>query len=61
MNHLTKTIISLAITFFITCMISSVLIYAIPASKMMYFGVLVLLIAVSVFIKTRHLFEIDRD
>ena len=61
MNHLTKTIISLAISFFITCMISSVLIYAIPASKMMYFGVLVLLIAVSVFIKTRHLFEIDRD
>lgn len=61
MNHLTKTIISLAITFFITCMISSVLIYAVPASKMMYFGVLVLLIAVSVFIKTRHLFEIDRD
>lgn len=61
MNHLTKTIISLAISFFITCMISSVLIYAVPASKMMYFGVLVLLIAVSVFIKTRHLFEIDRD
>lgn len=61
MNHLTKTIISLAISFFITCMISSVLIYAIPASKMIYFGVLVLLIAVSVFIKTRHLFEIDRD
>lgn len=61
MNHLTKTIISLAITFFITCMISSVLIYAVPASKMIYFGVLVLLIAVSVFIKTRHLFEIDRD
>lgn len=61
MNHLTKTIISLAISFFVTCMISSVLIYAIPASKMIYFGVLVLLIAVSVFIKTRHLFEIDRD
>lgn len=61
MNHLTKTIISLAISFFITCTISSVLIYAIPASKMMYFGVSVLLIAISVFIKTRHLFEIDRD
>ena len=61
MNHLTKTIISLAISFFVTCMISSVLIYAIPASKMIYFGVLMLLIAVSVFIKTRHLFEIDRD
>lgn len=61
MNHLTKTIISLAISFFITCMISSVLIYAIPASKMIYFGVLVLLIAISVFVKTRHLFEIDRD
>lgn len=61
MNHLTKTIISLAISFFITCMISSVLIYAVPASKMIYFGVLVLIIAVSVFIKTRHLFEIDRD
>ena len=61
MSHLTKTIISLAISFFITCMISSVLIYAIPASKMIYLGVLVLLIAISVFIKTRHLFEIDRD
>lgn len=61
MNHLTKTIISLAISFFVTCMISSVLIYAVPASKMIYFGVLVLLIAISVFIKTRHLFEIDRD
>lgn len=61
MNHLTKTIISLAISFFITCMISSALIYAVPASKMMYFGVLVLIIAISVFIKTRHLFEIDRD
>lgn len=61
MDHLTKTIISLAISFFITCMISSVLIYAVPASKMIYFGVLVLIIAVSVFIKTRHLLEIDRD
>ena len=36
MQNLTKTIISLAITFFVTCMISSVLIYAVPASKMMY-------------------------
>lgn len=61
MQNLTKTIISLAISFFITCMISSMLIYAVPASKMMYFGVLVIIIAISVFIKTRHLFEIDRD
>ena len=61
MSSSPKTIVSLAITFFVTCMISSVLIYAVPASKMMYFGVLVTIIAISVFIKTRHLFEIDRD